>query len=929
MFEPLELLGPDDHADTLLQTLHRAWVYRQHSPEQSQGWERRVQEQLSHTDSRTRRQCQARLLLMHAERAQLQLESELCQQQSRQAYEQFELLDDLRGCSDALWPQALLQAELGQVERAVLLLQQAAELALRAGDPARAHLAAQEQAALLAYVDLPRSESLAKQFGPLRPEYGPANEAAALFAQMRWAIQHGRVAECTAPGLRAFELAQRNGQRRLAVTLCSALCYSAYGAWDFEQAFAWIERGHQLCAGLGWPALHAQCDMRLGQLLLHAGQNEKAADVLQHALHNVQAYPHLREYAGILEGLACAHYSSGRYDMAEPLLLQVRHWALLNQQPEMETEALVGLTHIHLGRGQWGLAANFASMAWQSAQDAQDWGHAVIALYLLSRSTLERTDLSAEAKHQLMEQHFAALQKAQTKASGLILKPSYYSVLSDYYATCGDHARAFEIERQARQAAQHAAEATNNQQALSLMARIEHRRMEAEAAKLKSQNEARRERIALLEQEQNTLARLAAVGQRITAQLNIEALGTQTNTLIRELLPVDSILIYRTDPNGEQLLPLQLIEDGMALSGLPIALSHPHSSSARCARQLEVLVQEAAANQARLDSEVPGASPMASAMHAPLQVGSTLVGVMSLQTRQAHAYGARERTIFSALSSYVAIALANAVAHQNTQQLQRKLADQEKLASLGSLVAGVAHELNTPIGNSLLVSTTLQDHTRHFGQQLGAGALSKRALTGLLESLGQGLDVVQRNLHTAARLVNSFKQLAVNRQVQDHCSFDLPELCQQCVHTLSHQLRRQHVQVVTELPEALRLFGHAGSLSQVLIILLENALIHGIGERSDGVLRLSVQQRDHPTLPVLLELSDNGKGMPPEVQQRIFEPFFTTRFGQGGSGLGLSIAHNLVVEALQGDITVHSSEGQGTRFCVALPLHARANASAA
>lgn len=264
---------------------------------------------------------------------------------------------------------------------------------------------------------------------------------------------------------------------------------------------------------------------------------------------------------------------------------------------------------------------------------------------------------------------------------------------------------------------------------------------------------------------------------------------------------------------------------------------------------------------------------------------------------------------------------STALALENLRTAQAELVRSEKMAGLGALVAGIAHELNTPIGNALMVASTLSDTQRSFVGQL-AGPMKRSALQGFSDMVGESCAIMLRNLERSAELVSSFKQVAVDQSSYQRRPFELAEVVDEIALALSPTLRRSHVTLVVEVAAGLKLDSFPGPLGQVLMNLINNALLHAFSEGDAGEIRVVGQAAENER--VELRVSDNGGGIPSEHLPKIFDPFFTTRLGQGGSGLGLSVVYNLVTDLLGGQISVESVVGQGTAFRVLVPLVAPA-----
>lgn len=261
---------------------------------------------------------------------------------------------------------------------------------------------------------------------------------------------------------------------------------------------------------------------------------------------------------------------------------------------------------------------------------------------------------------------------------------------------------------------------------------------------------------------------------------------------------------------------------------------------------------------------------------------------------------------------------------EHLQRTQRELVRSEKMAALGSLVAGVAHELNTPIGNGLMAVSTLGDQEREF-RKLAAAGLRRSDLDAFMASVEQATLIATRNLHRAADLVTSFKQVAADQTSSQRRQFELREVVDEIVMTLRPTLNRTPYEICVDVPPGLVLDSYPGALGQVLANLINNAVLHGFAGRDHGVVEIASSAQEGQAL---LCVRDDGKGVPAAMIDRIFEPFVTSRMGSGGTGLGLHISFNAVTNVLGGTLTVESVEGRGTAFTLRLPLVAPQGVSA-
>lgn len=257
------------------------------------------------------------------------------------------------------------------------------------------------------------------------------------------------------------------------------------------------------------------------------------------------------------------------------------------------------------------------------------------------------------------------------------------------------------------------------------------------------------------------------------------------------------------------------------------------------------------------------------------------------------------------------------------QQAHEELVQRDTLASLGSLVAGVSHELNTPIGNALIGADTAAETLRGVRQLLSSPAVRRSELERQLKLAEDSLRLTMGNLQRSAGLVRDFKQVAIDRASLQRRPFQLRQVCEEVVHLLQHTLKGAQHEVDIALPEDLRLDGYPGPFGQVLTNLVQNAVIHAFGERHGGRIRIELLSQDAERIH--LAITDNGRGIPPEHLDQVFKPFFTTRFGQGGSGLGLHLVYTIVCDVLGGHIELSSRLGEGTRFVLSLPKVAPAS----
>ncbi|NRR29122.1 hybrid sensor histidine kinase/response regulator [Oxalobacteraceae bacterium] len=256
---------------------------------------------------------------------------------------------------------------------------------------------------------------------------------------------------------------------------------------------------------------------------------------------------------------------------------------------------------------------------------------------------------------------------------------------------------------------------------------------------------------------------------------------------------------------------------------------------------------------------------------------------------------------------------------ERTSELRQAMAqiiESEKLASLGMLVAGVSHELNTPIGNMVLAATALYDKLKELVAAAENNALTRSGLLlGLQECQGASA-IISRNGHRSSELIDSFKRVAVDQTSQRRRSFDLRATVQDSLAAMGAILRRAHATVELRIPDGIAMDSFPGHLEQIVNNIIMNSITHGFDGREGGNIVI-----DAGCCGGIVELrySDDGHGIAAELQHKVFEPFYTTKLGQGGSGLGLSIVHNLVQAIFKGQLKLDSAPGQGVHLTFTFP----------
>ena len=258
---------------------------------------------------------------------------------------------------------------------------------------------------------------------------------------------------------------------------------------------------------------------------------------------------------------------------------------------------------------------------------------------------------------------------------------------------------------------------------------------------------------------------------------------------------------------------------------------------------------------------------------------------------------------------------------------QRSLIEAEKLAALGGLVAGVAHEVNNPVGISLTVASSLARRCELFAKEIKDGTIRRSKFEEFIALNRDSAQLLVTNLLRAGELIQSFKQVAVDRSMADQREFDLCEATSQIVASLRPVLKQAPITLDVDCAKGLSINSYPGSYGQVITNLFLNAVTHGFPDGRGGRVRIEARALDQENVEVIV--ADDGIGMTEEVRNQAFDPFFTTRRSEGGTGLGLHIIHTLVTQRLGGQLMLDSKPGRGTIFRLVLPRQAPMESGAA
>jgi signal transduction histidine kinase len=330
-------------------------------------------------------------------------------------------------------------------------------------------------------------------------------------------------------------------------------------------------------------------------------------------------------------------------------------------------------------------------------------------------------------------------------------------------------------------------------------------------------------------------------------------------------------------------------------------------------------------------SELQRTSGYRSILIVPMLRDEVAIGAIAVMRLEPQLFPKAQVELLRTFAGQAVIAIENTrlftELQERTKQLSQSLDDlraaqgslvqTEKLAALGRLVAGVAHEINTPVGTSLTVASAFINKANRFEAEVARGDVRRSALTGFIAASREAASQIMVNLGNAVDLVQSFKQVAADRNVSDRRRFDLGEVTEQVVKGLRFGLRGQNLTVSVACEPNLTMNSYPGPYGQVLTNLVLNSSVHAFPDGASGSVHIAAQAAGNDNIEVLF--SDDGCGMSPEVKRQVFDPFFTTRRDQGSTGLGLHIVHNIVTNRLGGRINLETKPGAGTKIRIIVP----------
>ena len=421
-----------------------------------------------------------------------------------------------------------------------------------------------------------------------------------------------------------------------------------------------------------------------------------------------------------------------------------------------------------------------------------------------------------------------------------------------------------------------------------------------------------------LQKSYETITILSRIGQSITSTLDYKEIfdtfyGYVTHLMpadgfrVSEYLPEYNVLEYRFNTELQKKKPL-----------IKVSMDEENNPAVWCIKNARSIMVNKKSDLNHYDLDEYSINPVFNSMiYFPMLKDGKPTGVIGVYCKQENAYNLRNMEMIKTLSAYTEIALQNAKTYEILNAAQQQLVEAEKMAALGNLVAGVAHEINTPVGICVTAASKLETKTKDFNELFQGGGMKKSDLVEYLNTVGQGNKILLSNLTRAADLVQGFKRVAVEQSNENKRVFNLKVYLEETIMALKAELKNRPYDITLD-SEDIEINSFAGAFSQILTNLVMNSLIHGFKGKDSGHIRIDCKQRNKD---VVLIYSDDGNGMTKEVLDKIYEPFFTTNREGGGTGLGMNIVYNLVVQKLGGKLNVESVPGNGVKFTFEVPMN--------
>jgi signal transduction histidine kinase len=421
-----------------------------------------------------------------------------------------------------------------------------------------------------------------------------------------------------------------------------------------------------------------------------------------------------------------------------------------------------------------------------------------------------------------------------------------------------------------------------------------------------------------LKRSYDTITILSRIGQSITSTLNFKEIFDSFFGYVIQMMPADGFRVSQYHPETGELEYKFNIENQSKKPLIKVSMREDYNPAVYCVKQRRALIVNAKQDLKLYDLDEYSIKPIFNSMlYCPLIHEDKAIGAVGVYCKAENAYDQHDLDTLKTLAAYVTIAFKNAETYEILNAAQTQLVEAEKMAALGNLVAGVAHEINTPVGICVTASSRMLSKTEEFMKIYENNQMKRKDLGDFLDIVQEGGKILMTNLRRAADLVQGFKRVAVEQSSENKRVFNLKTYLQETVMALQPELKNKPYQIDLDLGE-IEINNYPGAFSQIITNLVMNSLIHGFKGLDHGVIKIKTFTRNKY---LIMTYSDDGNGMTPEILNKIYEPFFTTNREGGGSGLGMNIVYNLAVQKLGGKLNAESSPNKGVTFTFEIPLN--------
>jgi signal transduction histidine kinase len=872
----------------------------------------------------------ARLQLVQGEALWLDGEFEAASQHAERALAGFNALSNPIGAADACWLLGWIAVDQGDsVQRDQVLGRMLA--LVRSIDPIRANLAQ----AVLARSSVFREPHSAKQrfahyYQACQTDARADPASCCAVSDLLGVIEglNSDYAQAAFHFAKSYTHAMATGQIRCAIVTAGNLGDSLANLSEYHTALDWMQRGLDLARQHGWPGPLGVALLQTAKPLRRLQRFDAARELLVEALSVMSPMSGSRNFAVALDYLGDVELDSKQYQHALVTFRLLEQRAEQLAQPDLQGSAWCGQAHALLHLGQPLLARHAANRALAIGGVELR----IACLRIMAEIHGTAPELADTPNHTPLHFLHQALELAGS-IEGYAMPGDMLDTIAREYARIGNYQQAYQFAASASLAHEktHSQEATQRVIALQVNHQTERARAESEYHRQLAQAEAKR--AGILQETGITLERLGSIGQEITAHLELAQIFDVLQRHVHHLLDTHSMVIYLLDESGLLLDQAFGLEDNRPLPGNRIALTQADSKTAECVRERREILVDYTPEQTS-DNLLPGTEPNLSALFAPLILADQVLGAITIQSLQRHAYGNREQLIFRSLCAYTAIALSNASTHgklaaanRHLQETQQQLVLQEKMVALGTLTAGVGHEINNPTNFAHVAAQNLRIDLRQFEQILNelTATEAEPRITSLFQ---QHFSRLQQHVATILDGTGRIKGIVQDLRAFTRADSSEKQLLQisSCLLSTLNLVRTswlEQVEFVTEFADDPAILCWPALINQAFMNLLVNgcqAIAETLAQREPGArgcLRLTCRC-DGPWLAI--DFIDNGIGIPEANLAHVLEPFFTTKQVGVGTGLGLAITYN-IIKKHDGQLSFSSTPGAGSCFSVKLPLH--------